>query len=83
MPFGILEFSRLEHVPGTSLLEDDATADDPPVSDNMQRGTGKYQHIVLVPQPSNDLNDPLRWPLWQRDLAMLMYLYVTLLCVGG
>jgi MFS family permease len=24
--------------------------------------------IVLVPQPSDDPNDPLNWPLWKRDL---------------
>ena len=82
MVFGILASSRLEHVPGTSLLEDD-TIGGPHVSAALQRGSGKHQHTVLVPQPSNDRNDPLRWPLWQRDLMLLMYLYVTLLSVGG
>lgn len=24
--------------------------------------------IILVPQPSDDPNDPLNWPLWKRDL---------------
>jgi hypothetical protein len=24
--------------------------------------------ILLVPQPSDDPNDPLNWPLWRRDL---------------
>lgn len=24
--------------------------------------------IILVPQPSDDPNDPLNWPLWRRDL---------------
>jgi hypothetical protein len=82
MAWGILESNRLEHVPGTSLLDDDAVGASA-VSSTLKRGTGKQQHIVLVPQPSNDLNDPLRWPLWQRDLMLLMYLYVTLLSVGG
>ena len=82
MAWGILESSRLEHVPGTSLLEDDAVGADA-VSSTLKHATGKHQHTVLVPQPSNDLNDPLRWPLWQRDLMLLMYLYVTLLSVGG
>jgi hypothetical protein len=82
MTWGILESNRLEHVPGTSLLEDDAVGGSV-VSSKLKRATGKQQHIVLVPQPSNDLNDPLRWPLWQRDLMLLMYLYVTLLSVGG
>lgn len=25
--------------------------------------------IILVPQPSDDPNDPLNWPLWKRDLV--------------
>jgi MFS family permease len=24
--------------------------------------------IILIPQPSDDPNDPLNWPLWKRDL---------------
>jgi hypothetical protein len=82
MPFGILDSSRLEHVPGTSLL-DEVLGRGTVVSPNLKRGTGKDAHIVLVPQPSNDLNDPLRWPLWQRDLLLFLYLYCTILCVGG
>jgi hypothetical protein len=31
----------------------------------VKRGTD----IVLVPQPSNDINDPLNWPSWKRGLA--------------
>jgi len=28
--------------------------------------------IILVPQPSDDPNDPLNWPLWRRDLITLI-----------
>lgn len=28
--------------------------------------------IVLVPQPTDDPNDPLNWPLWRRDLITLV-----------
>lgn len=28
--------------------------------------------IVLQPQPHDDPNDPLNWPLWRRDLALLV-----------
>jgi MFS family permease len=31
------------------------------------RGT----NVVLVPQPSNDPNDPLRWPTWKKYIAFL------------
>ncbi|KAM5431673.1 hypothetical protein McanMca71_004906 [Microsporum canis] len=27
--------------------------------------------IVLDPQPEESMNDPLNWPVWRRDLAML------------
>ena len=33
---------------------------------------GNFKHskdgTILVPQPSDDPNDPLNWPLWRRDL---------------
>jgi hypothetical protein len=82
MAFGILETSRLEHTPGTSLLETGALGDT--VNNTaLEKGTGRDATTILVPQPSNDLNDPLRWPLWQRDLLFALYLYCTILCVGG
>ena len=28
--------------------------------------------IILVPQPSDDPNDPLNWPLWKRDLTLVI-----------
>jgi hypothetical protein len=27
--------------------------------------------IVLVPQPSDDVNDPLNWPTWKKALALI------------
>ncbi|KAJ5627458.1 MFS general substrate transporter [Penicillium herquei] len=56
--FGVLESRHLEHVPGTVLLE----PDDPEievVTTNFKRGEGKFAHVILVPQPSSDPNDPL------------------------
>lgn len=32
---------------------------------------------ILVPQPDDDMNDPLNWPLWQRDLMLAVLLYVA------
>ncbi|OQV05082.1 hypothetical protein CLAIMM_09875 [Cladophialophora immunda] len=72
MGCGILEpRSGMKHVPGTNLLDthDVAWADQ---STHLKRGTGKNSHILLVPQPSNNPNDPLNWPLWQRDLILLL-----------
>lgn len=28
--------------------------------------------IVLFPQPRNDPNDPLNWPIWRRDIALFV-----------
>ncbi|KAJ5257270.1 hypothetical protein N7478_013374 [Penicillium angulare] len=35
---------------------------------------------ILVPQPSDDPNDPLNWPLWRRDLILAILSFVTILC---
>ncbi|KUJ13353.1 MFS general substrate transporter, partial [Mollisia scopiformis] len=48
MPFGILDSNRLEHVPGTSLL-DKVFDSSNIVSSNLKRGTGKNAHIVIGP----------------------------------
>ena len=82
MPFGILEPKTIEHVPGTVLLELETEIQIDKAA-NLKKGTGRHAHVVLVPQPSDDPNDPLNWPLWQRDLLLLLYCYTCLLCVGG
>ncbi|RFU36121.1 hypothetical protein B7463_g241, partial [Scytalidium lignicola] len=28
--------------------------------------------IILVPQPSDDPNDPLNWPIWKRDVTLFI-----------
>ncbi|KAH1492625.1 hypothetical protein KXV64_000437 [Aspergillus fumigatus] len=83
MAFGILSPSHgPQHVGGTSLLDTSGVDEAPSVAE-LERGTGKHAETVLSPQPSKDPNDPLRWPLWQRDLMFLMHIYCTILCVGG
>ena len=42
--------------------------------------------IVLVPQPSDDVNDPLNWPAWKKALAFSTILVFTSLVtwtIGG
>jgi hypothetical protein len=83
MAWGILEDrSGLSHVPGTSLLEDETNNQGGHFT-ALKRGTGRDFHIILVPQPSDDPNDPLNWPTWQKDVIFCLYCYCTLLCVGG
>ncbi|KAM7200777.1 MFS general substrate transporter [Rhypophila sp. PSN 637] len=31
-------------------------------------GQGKYRNVELIPQPSDDPDDPLNWPLWRKEL---------------
>lgn len=74
------------HVPGTVLLDTHETSDETNIeleAAGLKKGSGKNSEIILVPQPSNDPNDPLNWPLWQRDLILLLYCYCTICCIGG
>ena len=33
----------------------------------------------MVPQPSDDINDPLNWPLWKKALAFMPVVIFTAL----
>ncbi|KAF8808032.1 MFS general substrate transporter [Phlegmacium glaucopus] len=69
MTFGILEDKHLQDVPGTALLSDLAIVRGHKVvigaAFDLKRGRDK--HVVLVPQPSDDPNDPLNWPRWKKE----------------
>ena len=47
------------------------------MSARLKHGTGRSSHIVLVPQPSDDPDDPLNWSLLQKD-----WVYFNI-CVGA
>ncbi|KAI1336425.1 major facilitator superfamily transporter [Xylariaceae sp. FL0016] len=71
MGLGILEDTVLQHVPGTTRYFDDPER--PQTADTVHAGHLKCDRsgpvpIILNPQPSDDPNDPLNWPLWRRDL---------------
>ena len=62
MAIGLLESEKNPHPPGTVLLADNASGienTEAVISQRLKHGTGKNAHIVLVPQPSYDPNDPL------------------------
>ena len=52
----------MEKVPGTGLLSDQGIVHGHEVAideaKHLKRGTGKYAHVVLIPQPSDDPADP-------------------------
>lgn len=80
MTFAILEPKNVHgHVPGTALLEDVSEGTHASRLKHAKEGGGK---ILLIPQPSNDPNDPLNWPLWQRDFIFVLLCYSTILCAG-
>ncbi|KAM3070898.1 hypothetical protein ACMFMG_009813 [Clarireedia jacksonii] len=76
----------MEHVPGTTRYFDDperpqvASAE----SIGLKCDTSGPQPIILVPQPSDDPNDPLNWPLWKRDVILLVLSLVSIFatCLG-
>jgi hypothetical protein len=57
------------------LLNDEA-AHSEELTHGLKHGTGKDAHIVLSPQPSEDPNDPLNWPMWKKDMI------IAILCLG-
>ncbi|CAG8264973.1 unnamed protein product [Penicillium nalgiovense] len=82
MGLGVLEDKKLAHVPGTSDIyeqDSDASEQTPGASGLKCDWSGK-QPIILVPQPSDDPNDPLNWPLWRRDVILAILSFVTILC---
>ncbi|KAJ4340446.1 hypothetical protein N0V87_002430 [Didymella glomerata] len=73
MGLGILEDKHLEHVPGTAFVYADDSDRKRSIAQDVARQTLKYDKtgkILLVPQPSDDPNDPLNWPIWKRDLII-------------
>ncbi|KAL7946116.1 MFS general substrate transporter [Trichoderma barbatum] len=40
-------------------------------------GTGKFSHVELVPQPSDDPLDPLNWPQWKKELNLASLLLMA------
>jgi hypothetical protein len=69
---------NLPHIPGTVLLNDEA-AHSADITAGLKHGTGRYAHIVLAPQPSEDPNDPLNWPAWKKELVLMILCYGAML----
>jgi MFS family permease len=43
----------------------------------LKHATGRYSHVILVPQPSDSPNDPLNWPTWRKDMILLIVGFVA------
>ncbi|KAL3472805.1 major facilitator superfamily domain-containing protein [Aspergillus californicus] len=81
MGLGILDVKN-QQVSGTvDILEQERTDDQPPpYHSNLKYDRSGSVRILLVPQPSDDPNDPLNWPLWKRDLTLFALSLVSVLC---
>jgi hypothetical protein len=83
MGWGILDDPKTARPPGTVLLDD--------VKQLMlirQTGDGTYRHlkkdghVVLQPQPTDSVNDPLNWT-FRRKVTIIFTLICTGVAVGG
>ncbi|RFU75038.1 major facilitator superfamily domain, general substrate transporter [Trichoderma arundinaceum] len=57
--------------PGGTVLSSPSPAPEKPAHETASKkktGDGK---IILDPQPEDSVNDPLNWPTWRRDCALL------------
>lgn len=75
---GILEDSKLRRVPGTVLLNEDE-AHSHNLTGGLKHGKGADRNLILVPQPSEDSNDPLNWPQSQKLLCVIIISYGALI----
>ncbi|KAM3445383.1 hypothetical protein NHJ13734_000510 [Beauveria thailandica] len=44
---------------------------------SIKYGKGKYADVELMPQPSDDADDPLNWPQWKKDVNLAALLSVV------
>lgn len=79
MPFGgILEDQGAHRVPGTVILNEEAANVEFQAS-GLKHAKGRNNALVLVPQPSNDPNDPLNWPIFKRIAVFSIISFGTIL----
>ncbi|CZR50300.1 uncharacterized protein PAC_00172 [Phialocephala subalpina] len=68
---GILEDHKLPHVTGTVILNEEK-AHSEAATGGLKHGEGSNRNLILVPQPSEDPNDPLSWPYRQKLACVLI-----------
>ncbi|KAI5779488.1 MFS transporter-like protein [Geopyxis carbonaria] len=84
MGLGILEVKTLERVPGTEYLTKGAESselhqEDVPQGVHFKYDTSGATPIKLIPQPTDDPNDPLNWSIWKRDGITLVLCLVSIM----
>ncbi|KAL1792815.1 hypothetical protein ACET3X_009322 [Alternaria dauci] len=78
---GIIEDKHLAHVPATVILSEEQNPINAPevASANLKRGTGRDADVILIPQPSEDPNDPLNWSYTKKLVIMIIVSYGSVL----
>ncbi|PYH94445.1 MFS transporter [Aspergillus ellipticus CBS 707.79] len=80
MGLGVLD-NKHTHVPGTSvILRREDPGNEADVNSSPKYDFTGSVPILLVPQPSDDPNDPLNWSRWKRDATLLALCFVAVLC---
>lgn len=84
MGVGILDDHFLKHVPGTSRFSKDPNDAAAEIYEGvdlnlLKHGRGKHSKIILVPQPSDDPNDPLNWSTVKKHMHFFVLVYGTVL----
>ena len=75
MALGIIEPADHHDPPGTVHIKDD-DRDQHHADSHLKRD---QQNRILNPQPSEDPNDPLNWPIWKRDLILAILSLVSVI----
>ncbi|KAI8934732.1 hypothetical protein NX059_008422 [Plenodomus lindquistii] len=75
---GIQEDKHLTHVPATVTINEEQN-EQVHVGPGLKRGTGKDADVVLVPQPSEDPNDPLNWSPAKKLAILVIVAYGSVL----
>ncbi|KAM3087908.1 hypothetical protein ACMFMG_001977 [Clarireedia jacksonii] len=80
MAWGVLDDHRLTNVPGTTLFDKESAnlADGIEVDPNLK----KAGSIVLIPQPSDSINDPLNWPTTRKNVIIWILSFASGLTIA-
>ncbi|KAH8597042.1 MFS transporter [Bisporella sp. PMI_857] len=79
MGLWILRCGDNENVPGTSKLIEKR----PSSSASLDGHPAQKGLLILDPAPTEDPDDPLNWPLWQRDAALVILCFATFLTTSS
>lgn len=79
MGLGILDDVHMDMPPGTSRLSDKFDVNAPPEVNAAGNALKRRGDVVLIPQPSDDPNDPLNWSnAWKLSILAILGLSLAI-----